>query len=88
MSEAQLRDVFALEIALNSNEFKIFTEFPAYLNVASDKIHLDLLIKNETKDQCYAFEFKYKTKKATLDLFGETIELSDQEDTTNGRYEV
>lgn len=91
VSEAQLRDVFAIELKSIFSKYTIFPEFTPWKNPDSfvfgdKKISFDLLAKCEKEK--IAFEFKYKTKAFETILFDEKIRLNNQEDTTNGRFDV
>ena len=91
VSEAQLRDVFAIELNKMFPDYQILPEYtpwnnPKHFVFGDKKISFDLLAKS--KDEKIAFEFKYKTRSFETVLFGENIRLNNQEDTTNGRFDV
>ncbi len=91
VSEAQLRDVFAIELNKTFSNYQIFPEFtpwnnPSHFVFGNKKISFDLLAKS--KEEKVAFEFKYKTRAFETVLFGEKIKLNNQEDTTNGRFDI
>ncbi len=65
-----------------------------FFGTAKDKgfqfttMHFDLLIREKETLEDTIIEFKYKTKKSKVKIYGKTIELSTHNDTKNGRFAV
>lgn len=90
VSEAQLRDVFAIYLNKHYKNSFIYPEFtiPDEIRIFKNKkITFDLMMKDGNNN--YLFEFKYKTKAFKYtDINDCLITLANQKDTTNGRYDV
>ena len=92
-SEAQLRDLFAIEVGLIDSDMIVMPEYTQEVPVGwrcSEKlVHFDLLIVDKKNNEKILIEFKYKTAKGEFNTKnGMHIRLSDNSDSTNGRYAV
>lgn len=89
-SEAQLRDAFAIALALKHPDCVVYPEYtqqrPNIWRCSEQLIHFDLLVKEKSTGETILFEFKYKTKKSDFVLPVYSIYLKDHSDTWNGRY--
>ena len=92
-SEAQIRDLFAIEIGLMNPNYIVMPEYtqdvPAGWRCSEKLVHFDLLIDDKEAKEKTLIEFKYKTSKGEFDTKnGMHIKLNDNSDSTNGRYAI
>ena len=92
-SEAQLRDSFAIYLA---KKYPNCTVYPEYTQPIPNgwrcsekkKIFFDLLVEDKESNETILFEFKYKTSQGEFNLNKTSVYLSDNSDSTNGRYAI